>query len=112
MSCPELPVVVTIPPSQPVPRAARLADVLVVVTDQGEPARLCMELLECYPGLALTLVGTPAGEFTVGVRDGASVIRHDVVFSAEPDVAMLTAIANLLHVVWAAGNRLDQRSGS
>lgn len=105
MWCPDSPVVVPLLPSEPVPRPARLADVLVVVTDHPRAADLATELLDRYPGAAITVVGGSTGVVIIGVRLGTSLVRYGVWSSLRPSVPLLSSIGRSFYAVWAVGSR-------
>jgi hypothetical protein len=48
--------------------ATALADVLVVAPEGRDPATLCAELLDRFPGARLVLVVDPRGNVTAGFR--------------------------------------------
>jgi hypothetical protein len=111
MRCPDLPVVVVSLQSQPVPRAARLADVLIVQAEQEGGTELTSTLLTQYPGLALVVAGTPAGKIVIGARDGTTVTLRPARVSGRPSVVLLTGVAYLLYTCWVTGWGLNRWAG-
>ncbi|MFC5940863.1 hypothetical protein ABUL04_28480 [Micromonospora harpali] len=109
MSAAAEPVVVALLPGGPLPRAARLADVVVTITG-GDPTRVGASLLTACPGIALAVVGTPAGDVTVGVRNGPPLDLGQVTPPGLLTVGLLAVTAGLLHTRWIAGTLHHRRT--
>jgi hypothetical protein len=105
------PVVAEIVPTQPEPRHAALADVLITTGDVRSGAERCADLFTRYLGLALAVVADRSGDVTVGSRDGTMLtIRCQQ--PVELSSALLERLARCLYFCWATGAEASWGSSS